>query len=164
MTKLYLALISLVLSSVVFAEVKVAVIDVEAAVYASQQAKQIFADLKQEFAAQETELKTLAATAQTLKTSAQNSELDQKQRSDAASEYQSKVEEIKFRQEKLKRAVEQRQQERYRALGPLVQQLMQGIIKQGDYDIVLRREATLISKQGDLTAELTERLNAASGK
>ncbi|MDT8398093.1 MAG: OmpH family outer membrane protein [Pseudomonadales bacterium] len=141
---------------------KIAVLDMRAALFNTEKAKAADAEMKVETAADEAKVRNLATEAQTLqqrlqKDAAVLSPAEQKKLND-------QIEEIgvqyQYLVQKLQELVQQRQQEFQQALAPNLFQAIQEVVDAENYDIVLRAEAAVHFRSSyDITARVTEILN-----
>ncbi len=165
-----LVMLSVVLmfaTSLVGAETKIAVVDVQAAVAGSEEVKAITEQLRTEFKEEDEKIKALQAKLQGLQ---------EKQQKDGAvmSEAENRklmedgtrlANELKFLSQESQRRLAARQQE---LLGPILQRAqkaVQDVVKAGKYELVLRREAVVeFSPKMDITKKVTAKLNDSGKK
>lgn len=159
-----LALLFIALSSHA-ADMKFAVVDVQAAVSGSEEVKAITAQLKGEFSEEERKIKALQAKIQSLK---------EKQLKDGAimseSENRRLVEEgtqaaneLKYLSQESQRRLVSRQQELLAPVLERAQKAVEEVMSEGGYSLVFRREALVdYSQDIDITKSVTAKLNAVA--
>lgn len=146
-----------------FAVEKIAVIDIQAAILSSEQAKVKIAELKQETAVDQNEIKQLAEQIQALQA---KMEQDAAVMSDAekqkiAKEAQGKAEEFQFKRQKLQKIQNEAQQELMGEMSPKLEQAIQAILAEEKYTLILERRAAIwVGPDLDITKKVTEKLNA----
>jgi outer membrane protein len=157
------ALMLMTLSASVLAEVRIAVVDINAAAMRSDEARLRGEKLKTTFGHDESELIALRNSIQ---------KLEEKRQKDAAvmgaeelrkleQEINDKKLEMNFKGQKLQQKGKEANQELQQVMGPKVEKAMKSIIDEKKYDVILRREAAIwIDEKYDLTDELTKRINA----
>lgn len=163
--KLLLILFVFICSSNLYAAdkvLKIGVVDIQAALDASNHVEKITAKLEQEFGPIQTDLKTL------------NNEIikmEERLNKDAAimgesearrlqQELNEKKSRLKFESYESQRKLQARQQELSAPLMKMVEEVMQEFKTEGNYDLILHKQTTLYFREEyDLTKQLTERLN-----
>jgi outer membrane protein len=172
--KPYLAALVVLLSSMLFAgftsaqdssDLKIAVLDMNAALFNSEVAKQVDQEVRNETADDQQKVQALAQQAQDLQDRVQK---DAAVMSDAEKQKaQEQLEEIgvqyNFLVQKIQKLVQERRQQFQQSYTPNLIQAITGVIEEGGYDVVLRSEALLhFANEMDVTARVTEKLNAQS--
>ncbi|HLS97858.1 MAG: OmpH family outer membrane protein [Porticoccaceae bacterium] len=152
------------LSGSVFAETKIAVVDLGAAIFGSEVAKKRQSELqaKSEYAALQAKYDSTAADINALQKEAESKRLTWSETE--AGEFQKKMEylraDIELTARKLEAEVRALQNSIVKELQPKAQEALQELIKQEGVTVLLRSEAVLMAEPSiNLTAKLTERLN-----
>lgn len=160
---LFFVLATLVSGSV-FAETKIAVVDLGAAIFGSEVAKKRQSELqaKSEYAALQAKYDSTAADINALQKEAESKRLTWSETE--AGEFQKKMEylraDIELTARKLEAEVRALQNSIVKELQPKAQEALQELIKQEGVTVLLRSEAVLMAEPSiNLTAKLTERLN-----
>ena len=159
-----LVLAGLLLSSAtVWAEIRIAIVDLNGAVMKSDEARLRAEKLKSSLGQEEADAIALRNQIQ---------KLEEKRQKDAAvmgqdelrrlqKEIDDKKIELNFKGQKLQQKGKDASQELQAVMGPKVEQAMKSIIEEKKYDLILRREAAImVDPKFDITAELTKRINA----
>ena len=158
-----LAALAMVLgSSPALAEMKVAVVDVQAAIANSDQAKRLVAQLQSEFKDQQDQIRKIQSDAAALLERAQkNSDvMSDLEKRKLQNEIQSKNSDFEYLRQKLQNQVEQRRNEMFAPVNKEVQQAIEDLVRENDYDLVVPAQATLyINPVYDVTNKVTEKLN-----
>jgi outer membrane protein len=141
---------------------KVAVLNMQEALFNSERAKAADEDMRRETQEDENKIRNLATEAQRLQERLQNdgstmSAAEQRRANDdleeLAAQYQVLV-------QRLQNLVQQRQQEFQQALAPNLLQAIEAVVQEDNYDLVLRAEAAIHYRGAfDITARVTEKLN-----
>lgn len=159
-------LVGLLMSGLValpaIAETKIAVIDVQAAILGSEQAKERIAELKKQYAPDQNELKSLAEQIQKLQVKLEQDAavMSESEKKKLGKDIEDKAVDYQFNLKKLQKAQNDSQQELLTDLGPKLEEAIQAVIKEGDYGIILERRALLFAKPDyDITKKVTEKLN-----
>lgn len=163
-----LGIVLMFVAPLAFAEkIRIAVVDLQGAVTASEEVKTIAEQLKTEFKDEDQKIRNLQTKLR---------ELQEKQKKDGAimSEAEGRklmeegtrlANELKFLTQESQRRLQGRQQE---LIGPILQRAqgaVEEVIKEGGFDIVLRREAVLeYSPDMDITKKVTAKLNKKGKK
>ena len=152
------------LSGSVFAETKIAVVDLGAAIFGSEVAKKRQSELqaKSEYAALQAKYDSTAADINALQKEAESKRLTWSETE--AGEFQKKMEylraDIELTARKLEAEVRALQNSIVKELQPKAQEALQELIKQEGVTVLLRSEAVLMAEPSiNLTTKLTERLN-----
>ena len=141
---------------------KIAVLDMGAALFNSDLAKKVEEELKAETAEDEQKIHNLEEQAKGLqeklqKDAAVMSEAEQRK---ANEELQEIGVQYKYLVEKLQALVQQRRQQFQETYSPNLVEAIQAIVEEEKFDLVYRSEALLFFQGYDITARVTERLNA----
>lgn len=150
-------------SSTVWAEIRIAVVDLNAAVMKSDEARLRAEKLKSGLGQEEADAIALRNQIQ---------KLDEKRQKDAAvmgqdelrrleKEIADKKIELNFKGQKLQQKGKDASQELQAVMGPKVEKAMKAIVDEKKYDLILQRQAALwVDPKFDITPELTQRINA----
>jgi outer membrane protein len=144
------------------APLKIAFLDMSAALFNSDKAKAINDQVQGEIAQDQEKVRTLAAEATALQEQMQK---DAAVMSDAEKrKTNEQIQEIgvqyQFLVQKIQALVEERQQEFQNTYAPNLIQAITAVVEEGQYDIVFRSEAALhFGNALDITARVTEKLN-----
>lgn len=151
------------MSSMAWAELRIAIVDINRAAMMSDEARLRGEKLKTSFRQEEADLVALRNSIQ---------KLDEKRQKDAAvmgeqelrkleQEINDKKLELNFKGQKLQQRGKEANEELQAAIGPKVEKAMKSIVDEKKYDIILRREAALwADDKYDITEELTKRINS----
>lgn len=162
-SRIVMALLLAGMSVTAFAqEMKVAVLDMTAALFNSEVAKQVDTQVRQETSEDEQKVRALAEEATGLQQKLQN---DASTMSDDEKRKTSeRIEEIgvqyQFLVQKIQTLVQQRREQFQQTYAPNLIQAITTVQEEGGYDLVLRSEAALYFRtEYDITARVTEKLN-----
>lgn len=150
-----------------FAEIKLAVVDVQSAILNSESAKKITNQIQGEFTREQDSIKKLQTEAAVLLERLQK---DSEVMSDAEKrKVQQQIESINndfvYERQKLQRAIEERQKELFAGIDQRVQAAINELVLSDDYDVILPRQAALyVGDLYDITRKVTERLNMIDAK
>ena len=146
-----------------YAEMKVAVVDVESAIMASEEAKRLRAQIREEFKSDQERVRDILSEGAALIERAQK---DAEVMSDAEKrklqqQIDGKNNDLVYHRQKLQKALEDRQAELFEGLlNEKVQRAIEALVLDEDYDIVIPRQAALyVGDLYDVTRKVTERLN-----
>ena len=146
-----------------YAEMKVAVGDVESAIMASEEAKRLRTQIREEFKSDQERVRDMLSERAALIERAQK---DVEVMSDAEKrKLQQQIDGINndlvYHQQKLQKALEDRQAELFESLlNEKVQRAIEALVLDEDYDIVIPRQAALyVGDLYNVTRKVTERLN-----
>jgi outer membrane protein len=148
-----------------FAEVKIAVVDVQAAILNSEEAKRLLKQIQEEFKSEEEQIRTIQSEAAVLYERLQK---DAEVMSDAEKrrvqqQIESKNNDFVYNRQKLQRLIEERQQELFTGVDTKVQAAIEMLVKTDDYDLIMPRQAALYAGDlYDITRKVTEKLNEMS--
>jgi len=148
--------------SMAMAEAKIAVIDVQAAILSSEQAKERIAELKKQYAPDQNELKDLAEQIQKLQAKIEQDAavMSESEKKKLGKDIEDKAVDYQFNLKKLQKSQNESQQELLAELGPKLEEAIQAVIKDGDYGLILERRALIFAKpEYDITKKVTEKLN-----
>lgn len=164
MNKLLALLVVFICSGNLYADksLKIAVVDIQAAIDASTHVEKITAKLEQEFGPVQTDLKTLnndiiKMEERFVKDAAIMGESEARRLQQELNEKKSR---LKFESYESQRKLQARQQELSGPLMKMVEEVMQEFKTEGNYDLILHKQTTLFYRaEFDLTQQLTEKLN-----
>ncbi|MDK1022948.1 MAG: OmpH family outer membrane protein [Gammaproteobacteria bacterium] len=145
-----------------WAEVKIAVVDVQKAILRSEQAKTYMLQIQNEFKGEEDEIRTLQSDAAALLERLQK---DGEVMSDSEKrKLQLKIEDknsdFLYLRKKLQRQIDDRQQELFAGIDQKVQKAIEELVMSDDFDLILPRQAALyVADLYDITRKVTEKLN-----
>lgn len=157
------AVVLVMVSSAVLAEMRIAIVDINRAAMMSDEARLRGEKLKASFRQDEADLVALRNSIQ---------KLEEKRQKDAAvmseqelrkleQDINDKKLELNFKGQKLQQRGKDANQELQSVMGPKVEKALKSIVDEKKYDIILRREAALWAEDKfDITEELTKRINA----
>jgi outer membrane protein len=150
-----------------FAEVKIAVVDVQAAILNSEEAKRLLKQIQEEFKSEEEKIRSIQSEAAVLYERLQK---DAEVMSDAEKrrvqqQIESKNNDFVYNRQKLQRLIEERQQELFTGVDTKVQAAIEMLVKTDDYDLIMPRQAALYAGDlYDITRKVTEKLNEMGAK
>lgn len=145
-----------------FAEMKIAVVDVQRAILNSEHAQDLLAQIQDEFKGDEQEVKDIQAEAAKM---LQRLQKDGDVMSDAEKrklqqQIQEKNQDFQYLRDKLQKRIQSRQQELFAGTDEQVQKAIQELVMAEDYDLVIPRQAALyVDDLYDITGKVTEKLN-----
>jgi Skp family chaperone for outer membrane proteins len=142
----------------------VAVADSQAAVLASNVAKQTIEGLNSTLQPQRTRLETLRAeiTALQDKFTKNGSVMSDKDKQALAAQAQSKLNDYNSTAEGVQKRIEEAQTNMLKTLMPKLETIIEEIRKEGNYDIILEKKYVIWTAPSvDITKKITDRLNAA---
>jgi len=154
----------LLFSSHIYADkaLKIAVVDIQAAIDASSHVEKITSKLEQEFGPVQTDLKTLnndiiKMEERFLKDAAIMGESEARRLQQELNEKKSR---LKFESYEMQRKLQSRQQELSVPLMKMVEEVMLEFKAEGNYDLIIHKQTTIFYRdEYDLTKQLTEKLN-----
>ena len=141
---------------------KVAVLDMAAALFNSDKAKEVDEQLKAETTDDEQKIRGLADQGRTLQEKMQKdgavmSDADKRKTEEQLQEINVQYQ---FLLQKVQNLVNERRQQFQQTYAPNLVQAIQAVVEEDNYDMVLRAEAVLhYSNAYDITAKVTEKLN-----
>jgi len=153
-----------------FAEVKIAVVDVQSAILNSEEAKRLLAQIQSEFKDQEDEIRKIQSDAAALLERAQKDSdvMSDAEKRKLQQDIDSKNNDFVYLRQKLQKQIEDRQKELFAGVDQKVQRAIEELVKSEDYDLVIPRQAALyVGELYNITRKVTEKLNefdAASRK
>ena len=166
MTRPILAIVAAVTmalgASPALAEIKVAVVDVQSAIANSDQSKRLVAQMQKEFKGEQDQIRKIQSDAAALLEKAQkNSDvMSSAQKRRLQNEIESKNSDFDYLRQKLQKEVQERRQELFAPVDKEVQQAIEDLVRENDYDLVIPAQATLyINPVYNVTNKVTEKLN-----
>lgn len=150
-------------SPVAFAEVKIAVVDVQRAILNSEEAKRLMAQIQREFKTDEDEIRKIQTDAAALLEKAQKDGdvMSETEKRRIQQEIESKNNDFVYLRQKLQKEINTRQTELFSGTEAKVQRVIEDLVLKNDYDLILPRAAALwVGKLYDITSKVTEALNA----
>lgn len=152
------------------AAVKIAIVDVQTAIANSDQSKKLVGEMQKEFKPQQDQLRKIQATATALLEKAQKNGdvMSSEQKRRLQNEIESKNSDFEYFRQRLQKEVQERRQELFAPVDKEVQQAIEDLVREHNYDLVIPAQATLyVNPVYDVTNDVTEKLNeyyAASKK
>ncbi len=142
---------------------KVAVVDMERAVFLSDAAKNSIKAFEQDNSSDISKLKSLESDLRALQEKREKNAdfMSEDEARKLAKEFEEKRSEFQFFGQKLQKLEQRWKREFFQTQLPNVEKLLKAIIEEGEYDVVLQAGAVVYATpQVDLTKPLLERLNA----
>lgn len=154
--------LSVIVSTIAIAEVKLAFVDVDRAVASSEAAKELLTQLQGEFSTDEDTIKSIqtdaAALLQRLQKDGEVMSEDEKRR--LQQEIESLNNDFVYQRQKLQKEVAARQSELFAGTEVKVRKAIEELVLENDYDMILPRAAALyVGELYDVTRKVTEKLN-----
>lgn len=152
-------------AAAVQAEVDIAVVDVQAAVVNSEEAKRLLLQIDTEFKSEEDKLRVIQSEiAALLERMQKNAEvMNDSEKRRVQQQIESKRNDLAYNGQKLQAAVEERRAELFAGIDAKVQKALGNLIKTENYDVIVQRQAALfVGDLYDATRKLTEQLNQVS--
>ncbi|MCB1644503.1 MAG: OmpH family outer membrane protein [Pseudomonadales bacterium] len=169
-TKLATLLASVFLALVTpsaLAEMKVAVVDVQAAILNSEEAKRLLQQIQTEFKADEDRIRKIQAEVTALyeKMQKDGEVMSDSEKRRIQQEIESKNNDFVYNRQKLQRQVEDRQKELFAGTDQKVQKAIEELVLNEDYDLIIPRQAALyVGDLLNITRKVTEKLNQMDAK
>jgi outer membrane protein len=149
------------------AEVKIAVVDVQAAILNSEEAKRLLAQIQEEFKDEEEKIRNIQTEAAVLFERMQKDAevMSEAEKRRVQQQIESKNNDFVYNRQKLQRLIEERQQELFAGIDQKVQSAIEELVKSDDYDLIVPRQAALyVSEIYNITRKVTEKLNQMSAR
>jgi outer membrane protein len=146
-----------------FAETKIGVVDIRAALFSSDSAKAFSQKMEGEFKTQEMEVRAVQESGQKLQERIKKDAaiMSDTERTKLALQLEEKAKEFKYLKGKLDNAVATKKQEFIQSSKPKVDEVLKDLVESEKYDLIMPREAVIYSAQSfDVTAKVIEKLNA----
>lgn len=150
------------LSTTAWAEVKIAVVDVQKAILSSEQARGYMEQIQKEFKDDEDEIRNLQTDAAALLERLQKdgevmSDIEKRK---LQRQIEDKNDYFVFLRKKLQKQIDDRQQELFAGIDQKVQKAIEELVLSDDFDIIIPRHAALyVADLYDITRKVTEKLN-----
>lgn len=145
-----------------FAEMKVAVLNYQMALLESDAAKQYAVDAEKKFGPQLTKLKNLESSAKGIQDRLVKGgdKMAQGERERLELEFKQKARDFQFQSKELNEAKAVADRDMLKQLKPKLDGAVEGVIKEGGFDLVLERGAVIdVKPQYDITRQVIERMN-----
>ena len=152
----------LLLPSLVLAEGRIAVLDMEAALAASKQAQTLREKLQQEFVAEESELRKLSEEGNALKAKLekQGRFMSDEEREKLTALVQQKYQEFQGLGNRVKQETQGRERDFLQELRPQIEVILQTLVDTDNIDIIMNKKGVVYARPTlDLTPRLVEELN-----
>lgn len=146
-----------------FAETKIGVVDIRAALFSSDAAKAFSQEMAGQFKTQEMEVRSVQESGHKLQERIKKDAaiMSDTERTKLALELEEKAKEFKYLKGKLDNAVATKKQEFIQESKPKVDEVLKDIVETENFDLIMPREAVVYSAQSlDITAKVIEKLNA----
>jgi outer membrane protein len=159
-----LAVLLSVLSTGALAQegIKIAVLDMSAALFNSEKAKEIDAQMRSETAEDQEKVRALAEEATKLQTKMEQDAavMSDAEKRRATEQMQELGVQYQFLVQKMETLFQERREEFQNTYAPNLIQAITAVVEEGKYDMVLRAEVVLhYANTYDITARVTEKLN-----
>jgi len=145
-----------------FAELKIAVVNVQRAIGECNEAKGLIAKLEADTAPDQTAIKALGADITQLqdKFNKDGDVMSDPEKRKLQKEIEDKQIDYQFRVNKFQKTVNERQQDILSQMAPKLDAVLKDIIAKKTYDLVIHRQNILyVDAKYDITAQVTEKLN-----
>lgn len=143
-------------------DLKVAILDMAAALLNSEMAKEVDGELQQETAEDQTKVRNLSEQAQKLQEQLQKDQevLSEAEQRRIVGELQELQNQYQFLVQKIQKLINDRRQQFQQTYAPNLVQAISEVVEEDGYNLVIRAEAALYYDNGfDITAKVTEKLN-----
>lgn len=150
------------LSTTAWAEVKIAVVDVQKAILSSEQARGYMEQIQKEFKDDEDEIRNLQTDAAALLERLQKDGevMSDTEKRKLQRQIEDKNDYFVFLRKKLQKQIDDRQQELFAGIDQKVQKAIEELVLSDDFDIIMPRQAALyVADLYDITRKVTEKLN-----
>lgn len=145
-----------------FAEMKIGLIDMRAALFSSSSAKAFTDKMVNQFKKQDLEVRAVGEEGQRLEQRLKNDAaiMSDSERVKLASDIEAKIQEYKYLKGKLDKALAEKRQEFLADSKPKMDQVINEIVEENKLDLLLPREAALYANESlDYTKQVIEKLN-----
>lgn len=156
------ALLGLLLPTLALAEGRIAVVDMEGVIRASNQASAFTEQLRQEFAADEVSLRKLSDEGNALKEklTKEGDFMNSGDRDALLAQVKAKYDEFQQLGNRLKQVTQDRERDFLKQLQPQVEVILQQLVDQEKIDVILNRRNVIYAKpELDLSPKVLELLN-----
>ena len=158
-----LALLVSVVSQPALGEIKIGVINVQGAIFASEEAKQFTARMNEEFSDEQQALLALQTEGNTKIQQMQKDAdvMSEAERRRVQQELESINNDLVYQRQKLQRQVDERQQEFLAGFDQKFQRAIEDLVRDEDFDMIIPRQTAIyVSDVYDVTRKVTEKLNS----
>jgi outer membrane protein len=159
---MFAALSIFAISFSVSAELKVGLVDMRAALFSSEAAKEFTDAMVGKFKKQDLEVRAIGEDGQKLEMRLKNDAaiMSDNERNKMASDLEATIQEYQYRKGKLDKALAEKRQEFLETSRPKLDQAISELVKEEGLDLLMPREAALFAKQEmDYTTRIIEKLN-----
>jgi len=160
MSLLFVCLMSF--SALSSAEIKVGLIDMRAALFSSNSAKDFTEKMVSQYKQQDLEVRAVGEEGQKLELRLKNDAaiMSDNERNKMASDLEAKIQEYKYLKSKLDKALDEKRKEFLSDSKPKLDQVINSLVKEEGLDLLMPREAALFAKQEmDYTDKVITKLN-----
>lgn len=159
------AIVASLVAAPVFADGKIAVADIQAAYWNTDQAQKTRTSLEAQLKPQRDRMEALKKEIKALEVKFQKdgSVMSDKDKADLQKQGEAKVSEFQSLQQQMQKKMQDAQQDLLTRMGPKLDAVVEELRKAGGYEMILDRKATIgnIDPSVDLTKKITDKLNAA---
>jgi len=159
---LLIAIAALSFASLAQAELKIGLVDMRAALFSSDAAKEFTEDMVSKYKQQDLEVRAVGEDGQKLEMRLKNDAaiMSDNERSKLASDLEAKIQEYKYLKGKLDKALAEKRQEFLTDSKPKIDQAINDLVKEEKLDILMPREAALYADpKMDFTDKIIQKLN-----
>jgi len=149
-------------SSLSYAEMKIGLIDMRAALFSSNAAKDFTEKMVSQYKQQDLEVRAVGEDGQKLELRLKNDSaiMSDNERNKMASDLEAKIQEYKYLKGKLDKALAEKRQEFLSASKPKLDQVINELVKEEKLDLLMPREAALFANLDmDYTEKVIKKLN-----
>lgn len=149
-------------STLAQAEIKIGLVDMRAALFSSDAAKEFTENMVNKYKQQDMEVRAVGEEGQKLEMRLKNDAaiMSDNERNKLASDLEAKIQEYKYLKSKLDKALAEKRQEFLNDSKPKVDQAINELVKEEKLDLLMPREAALYANQSmDLTEKFIKKLN-----
>lgn len=157
-----ITLLVLCFSSLAQAQLKVGLVDMRAALFSSDAAKEFTEDMVSKYKKQDLEVRSVGDEGQKLELRLKNDAaiMSDSERTKIASELETKIQEYKFLKGRLDKALAEKRQEFLNDSRPKIDQAINELVKEEKLDLLIPREAALYADpKMDFTDKVITKLN-----
>jgi outer membrane protein len=147
------------------AEMKIAVVDVNAAVGQTAQAQDFLARVQEDLQTDQDRIRELTAEKSRIEERVERDGevMSEEERVKLSEEYDRVTSDLKYRAETYQKALNRRRNELFRQMGPRVQAALNDLVESGDYDLVIPAGSVIFARPTiDITTQLAEKLDEKS--
>lgn len=146
-----------------FAEVKIGLLDMRAALFSSNEAQQFSDKMVADFKQQDLEVRAVGEKAQKLEQRLQNDAaiMSDSERAKLSADLEEKFQEFKYLKTKLDKALAEKRQEFLEQSRPRLDRVINDLVEKEKLDLLMPREAALYAAPGmDYTEQVIKMLNS----